>query len=234
MKAPRTAHVAQPIEFSRCDVGRQMAAAPQAVARRGTKTGAFTLVELLVVIVLMAAMTGLMVPAVRGLVGVTGKRGGMSSLTAVIEQARLSAMQNGVAAYVAFPFGASDPEVGYASVIVLREPREDESAGLKAVTRWTKMPRGVYVESDDLTRSLPDDSNIPLLAGQPAGSLTALEFDRFGKLRPAGRPVVIKVGEKSGPTPGDPFIGSAENHYELAVQPLTGRTIIIDKSTSAP
>ena len=213
---------------------RRAVLAPQATTLQEAKSGAFTLVELLIVVLIMAVMTGLMVPAVRGLVGVTGKRGGMNSLSAVIEQARLTAMQNGVAAYVGFPFGASDPELGYGSVIVLREAREDEPTGLKAVTRWTKMPRGVYIESDDLSRSLPGGATIPLLGGQSAGSLTALEFDRFGKLRPGDRPVVIRVGEKSGPTPGDPFIGYAENHYELAVQPLTGRTIIVDKSTNAP
>jgi prepilin-type N-terminal cleavage/methylation domain-containing protein len=206
---------------------------PSSVRRRSGR-GGFSLVELLVVVVIMAVLMGLMGPAVRGLVGVSGKRGGMNTLSSVIEQARLTAMQNGVATYVGFPFAASDPELGYSSVIVVREPRDDEDPGLKPVSRWMKMPRGVYIESDDLPRSLPTGGAVPALGGQPVTTLAALEFDRFGKLRPDDTRVSIRVGEKAGPSPGDPFLVGADNHFELTVQPLTGRTMVVDRSTNAP
>jgi prepilin-type N-terminal cleavage/methylation domain-containing protein len=196
--------------------------------------GGFTLLEMLVVVVIMAVMMGLMGPAVRGLVGVSGKRGGMNTLSSVIEQARLTAMQSGAATYVGFPFGVSDPELGYSSVIVVRAAVDGEAPGLKPVSRWMKMPSGVYIESDDLPRSLPAGGDVPTLGGQSVASLAALEFDRFGKLRPDDTPVVIRVGEKAGPEPSDPFLVGPNNHFELTVQPLTGRTMVVDRSTNLP
>ena len=190
--------------------------------------------ELMIVVVIMAVMTGLMVPAVRGLVVVQGKRGGMNTMASVLEQARLTAMQNGVPAHVGFPFGAPDPELGYSAVIVLREGKEGEAPGLKPVSRWMRMPRGVYIESENLSGTLPSSSDIPLLGGQNAGQLSVLTFDRFGKLSPDTEPAVIRVGEKSAPTPDAPFLGYADNHFELTVQPLTGRTFVSDRSTNAP
>ncbi len=209
---------------------------PQSVRRRRSvpRAGGFTLMELLIVVVIMAVMAGLMVPAVRGLVGVQGKRGGMNTLASVLEQARLTAMQNGVPAYVGFPFGAPDPELAHSSVIVLRKEKEGEAPGLKPVSRWMRMPRGIYIESENLSETLPSSTTIPLLGGQNAGQLTVLAFDRFGKLIPDTEPAVIRVGEKSAPAPDAPFLGYADNHYELTVQPLTGRTFVTDRSTNAP
>ena len=187
----------------------------------------FTLVELLVVIAIVGILTTLLVPAVRGLVGVGGRRGGMNVLTTAIEQARLSAMENGVSTYVGFPTGASDPELGYSSVIVMRESREDEETdGAVAVTRWLRMPRGIFIDSEEASQTVPQGA-VPKLGGADAGSMKGLRFDRFGKLVPSEQ-VTLRVGEKTEPS--GQFIGKGDNYFELTVQPLTGRVVVADKA----
>lgn len=187
----------------------------------------FTLVELLVVIAIVGILTTLLVPAVRGLVGVGGRRGGMNVLTAAIEQARLSAMENGVSTYVGFPTGASDPELGYSSVIVMRESRDDEETdGTVAVTRWQRMPRGIYIDSEEVPGTAPEGA-VPKLGGSKPGELRAIRFDRFGKLKPSQQ-AILRVGEKTSPD-GD-FIGKGDNYFELTVQPLTGRVTVVDRA----
>ena len=187
----------------------------------------FTLVELLVVVAIIGILTTLLVPAVRGLVGVGGRRGGMNVLTTAIEQARLSAMENGVSTYVGFPTGASDPELGYSSVIVMRESREDEETdGAVAVTRWLRMPRGIFIDSEEASQTVPQGA-VPKLGGADAGSMKGLRFDRFGKLVPSEQ-VTLRVGEKTEPS--GQFIGKGDNYFELTVQPLTGRVVVADKA----
>jgi prepilin-type N-terminal cleavage/methylation domain-containing protein len=189
----------------------------------------FTLMEVMITVALIAVMSTLLMPALRGLMGVAGPRGGVNVLSTAVEQARLSAMESGQDTYVGFPFQAGnlDEEVRYSSIIVFRDTREDEEGDFVPVSRWQRLPQGVFIESDDLGDTANPGDAVPKLNGQAIGSLTVLKFDRFGKLF-ADQPVVIRVGQKAKPTEG--FLGGAEKHFEVTVQPLTGRAIVVDKA----
>ncbi len=185
--------------------------------------------EVMITVALIAVMTTLLMPALRGLMGVAGPRGGVNVLSTVVEQARLSAMESGQNTYVGFPFQAGnlDEEVRYSSVIVFRDTREDEEGDFVPISRWQRLPQGVFIETDDVGDTANPGETLPKLNGQATGSLTVMRFDRFGKLF-ADQPVVIRVGQKAKVT--EDFMGGSDNHFELTVQPLTGRTMVVDKA----
>jgi hypothetical protein len=135
-------------------------------------------------------------------------------------------MESGVRAYVGF---TTDAEAGSAALIVFRSPRQDEKSNLVPISRWVRLPQGVYYESASLTSFSVPSGTLPTLDREkPMTSLDVIEFDRFGRLRPSTAAKVIKVGAKEAANSG--FIGGADNHFELTIQPLTGRAVVVDKA----
>ena len=211
---------------------RSMVFSLQCAHRSGA---AFTLIELLVVVAIIAVLSALITPAVQGLMGTSGRRGALNTVTAVLEQARLSAVENGTTAYVGFPHNAANKTNGYSHLIVFRDARPgDTNANPVAVTRWQRLPNGVFIQGGTglsgavTTRTLPSRT-LPRLGGsEDLTQIPALAFNRFGQLQGASTAVSVLLGEKIEPT-GD-WRGSPNNYYELRIQPLTGRVIVDDAS----
>jgi prepilin-type N-terminal cleavage/methylation domain-containing protein len=203
---------------------------------RARRAGAaFTLIELLVVVAIIAVLSALITPAVQGLMGTSGRRGALNTVTAVLEQARLSAVENGTTAYVGFPYNAVNKTNGYSHLIVFRDARPgDTNANPVAVTRWQRLPNGVFIQggtglSGAVTTRTLASRTLPRLGGsEDLTQIPALAFNRFGQLQGASTAVSVLLGEKIEPT-GD-WRGSPNNYYELRIQPLTGRVIVDDAS----
>jgi prepilin-type N-terminal cleavage/methylation domain-containing protein len=125
--------------------------------RAHRSAAAFTLIELLVVVAIIAVLSALITPAVQGLMGTSGRRGALNTVTAVLEQARLSAVENGTTAYVGFPTNAANKTNGFSHLIVFRDARPgDTNANPVAVTRWQRLPNGVFFKGGiDFPEPLP-------------------------------------------------------------------------------
>jgi len=205
---------------------------PQRVPKTQKRASAFTLVEILVVILLMSILMALMVPAVNGLIGISGPRGGVNTLSAAIDNAKLAAMEHGTFAYLAFPTSSTNAENALSQMILFRSQKPGEEAPFVPLSRWIALPDGVYVESDDLSTFTVEEGNLPPLEGENITSLRGIGFDCLGRLAGTSSQARIRIGGKE--TPDGNFSGKSESHFVLAVEPLTGRASVSSVSKTVP
>lgn len=163
----------------------------------------FTLVEMLVVAALIAVLSALTLPAMRGLVGASGVRGAVSSVLGTLEQARNAAIEAGTDVYVGFPAGGFDDDsLVRSSMIVVRGPRpasDPEDDAFLPLTRWIKLPTGVVIDASGSNLIDPPDltgADLPRLANKNVG-ISAIHIDRFGRIRNGlgGGELRLTIGE---------------------------------------
>ena len=215
---------------------RRQASGLPAPRRRGGERAAFSLVEMLIVVAVIAVLSVLLTPAVQGLMGTNGRRGGLNTATAVLEHARVAAIENGAAVYIGFPLNAQDKTNAFSHLIVFRGPKQGEPpATIVPLTRWQRLPNGVFFQAGDgLSSALANRSfasrTLPRLGSEDLLSVPALAFNRFGQLQGVNQEVSLLIGEKIDPAGS--WVGSPNNYFQLRIQPLTGRAIVRDASKS--
>jgi len=192
-----------------------------------TRPGAFTLVEMLVVVAVIAILTALTLPALQGLVGASGVRGGVSLVMTTMDQARTAAIKEGTDVYVGFPpLEAGD--AAFSSLIVFRSLLPDETGypSYKPLSRWMRMPSGVFLDSSQITETLPTSPGgvIPKLDGGQVNP-RVVRFDRFGRMRNVTGTNTLTIGEAIVVGQNIQFKGPEGGLDVLTAQPLTGRWI---------
>jgi prepilin-type N-terminal cleavage/methylation domain-containing protein len=119
---------------------------------------AFTLLELLVVIGIIAILLAAVLPAVNSLSKSSGRKGAISLLLGVFEQARALALKDGRATYVVFPAEApagtaatTDPNLltryFYHSVAIFEDDPDPTKPKIQ-VTEWKVLPTGVSLRTE--------------------------------------------------------------------------------------
>src|SRR5438876_6986294 len=116
-----------------------------------SREGAFTLLELLIVMGIIAMVLAFLVPAVTSLSKSGGRRAARDSLLGGIEQARAEAIKSGQGTYVVFPTFTTGTQstldrYNYRSYAIF----EDDAANpgtVKQLTDWKAFPIGVALRA---------------------------------------------------------------------------------------
>jgi prepilin-type N-terminal cleavage/methylation domain-containing protein len=189
-----------------------------------------TLIEMLIVAAIIAMLSALTLPALRGLVGVGGLRGGVNTVTVALDQARAAAIENGVDAYVGFPpAGFGDEQARLSNLIVFRARKDGEANDYTPLSRWMKLPTGIFfdlegVAFDGADLPKPAGTLLPRLDGEDVNP-RVIRYDRFGRIRTGGAGMEIKVGD--GVVLGGQLTFKPDSMETLKAQRLTGRWLVL-------
>jgi prepilin-type N-terminal cleavage/methylation domain-containing protein len=164
------------------------------LSARANNFRAFTLLEILVVMSIIAVLAVLVAPALTSMGKAQARKGALSSLLQAIEQARSLSMKDGVSTYLVFPeqITSSDPTVTqrypYRSFAVF----EDDAANpgtIKQITAWQTFQTGVSLRTGSLNY-LAKTMTFPFTpSGQNAtGSFPFLKFNPTGEVDVSSTP----------------------------------------------
>lgn len=170
---------------------------------QSNRRSAFSLVELLSVMAVIAVMTSLLVPSIAGFSGTASRRGAVNTVMNTLEQSRVAALEAGSQVYVVF-WRRVFPEPD--AMMVLRET--DTGTGLyEQMTKWTKLPKGVIFHQPSMGQSILsvnsstvfDQARMPNPPSLAAGeTLNAIVFNEVGGIAfptaKANRKLIISEG----------------------------------------
>lgn len=219
---------------------------PRFFRRSRRRLPAFTLVELLIVIGIIAVLLVAIVPAVNSLSKSSGRKAAVSNLLATLEQARSQAIKDGRSSYVGL---AAEPTGGatgitdqnvisryfYHAYAIFEDDPSDSTKPKIQVTPWKLFPTGISLRTEISFPSASSTTNAVWsstdLAFTPAGASTQkfpfLEFDSTGALiAPAGAnigPILVRLFEGSVTGTTEHPTTAANKDEVISIAPVTGR-----------
>lgn len=113
---------------------------------------AFSLIELLAVMAVIAIMTSLLLPSISGLSNSAGRRGAVNSLMSTFEQARIAALESGRTVFVIF----ARPDFPEQDAVMVVRENESGTGPYEILSRWRKLPKGILLHSPTLSSGSVD------------------------------------------------------------------------------
>ncbi len=193
---------------------------------------AFSLIELLVVVAMIGLLLSFMGPAIEGLAGAGGRKGGVTIVMNTLEQARVTAIQRGREVVVVFwkknGIGEQD------AMMVLQ--RTDGIPPWEPVSRWVKLPKGVLFHSGDEESRILDGSaldaitglELDALPGKPdEAALGVIHFTKTGAVQAPNHSNGLRVAITEGQRAADGVLADKRHEkggYEvISIARFTGR-----------
>jgi prepilin-type N-terminal cleavage/methylation domain-containing protein len=172
------------------------------------KQHGFSLLELLAVTAILALLAGLLAPSLQGLTSPTGRKGAVTIVMNTLEQARVSAIENGREVVVVFwkknGTDGSQPDEQDAMLIL----RKNDAEAWEPITRWIKLPRGVLFHCGDAESKIlydnsglaaVSDTTIDSLPGNPSkNTLGAVHFSSSGTVQLPSTSNGLRIGLTEG------------------------------------
>ncbi len=206
---------------------------------RRSSTLAFSLVELLVVMAVVALMLGIAGMAFNNFGRSTSLAAAGNRVAGILEQARQHATSQGAMTAVAMATDSASPDRNQAFVVLAARPRNDGAAltatDWKQVSKWEILPEGIIVDSgssftDSGTKLMPSlPSQLPERAGERSDSFRYVIFQPNGAVLGGGAAGLRLVEGSWASGSGSPTYtrpgsdGTPENYYKLALISATGR-----------
>ena len=174
---------------------------------------AFSLVELLVVIAVIAIMIAMMLPAISGFSSTVGRRGAVNVLMNTFEQARVAALMSGQNVYVGFAnnqLPSDKQDMYYASFIVFRDATDEEKAASPTtkyvvLKKWTRLPKNIAFKRIDSSLVPSSGGNLPITPSdlnsalpasyQLGGNIPGIVFNSSGAIEGGSSPLQLFLYE---------------------------------------
>jgi prepilin-type N-terminal cleavage/methylation domain-containing protein len=213
---------------------------------------AFTLLELLIVLGIIAVMLLALIPAVTSLSKAGGRRAARDSLLGGIEQARAEAIKSGQATYIVFPTFTSGTQstldrYNYRSYAIF-EDNAASPGNVKQVTDWKSFPAGVALRASGIAAlsnladpvTLTPAVTISFTSDTSATPFRCVKFNSNGQVQTPTANVLLAVFEGYVNNGSEVATGTKDatgNPYAteyLMVSQSTGRAVPVPSPTAAP
>ncbi len=198
---------------------------------------AFSLMELLSVVAVVALLLALIAPAISGWGGVIGRKAAVAQMLTLFEQARAAAIETGQTVHVAIANDSHpDPSMRYAAILVFRSATEEEQAAdpgreFFILKNWTRLPRRTAFRSEfsgpgqsliQAEVSIPGiNRELPAPARLTIERLPLVRFNGAGAIEGAIGPLFLFEGYHEGGR--DMAAGASVGQETILFSRFTGR-----------